>query len=99
MKYKLTQIKTDGTVVGWTQAHKPKLDQLQEAVGGLIDVAPECYWEQRALKNLCRGDIIDVWCNDEALLVDEPKPNLFFEPAPWGDRLYGDVLVVEKVQG
>lgn len=98
MKYQLTQIKTDGTCHRWVQDKKPALDELQEAVGGLIDVAPECYWEQPALKNICTGEISDVWCNDEALLVDEPKPNLFFEPAPWGDRLYGDVLVVEKVR-
>lgn len=97
MKYQLTQIKTDGTCRRWKQEKQPSLEQLQEAVGGLIEAVPEVYWEQSSVKAITTGEVVDIWCNEEALLKAEPVPNLFFEPAWWGDRLYGDVLVVEKI--
>lgn len=95
-KYQLTEIKADGSVAQWAQYHEPTLKQLQEAVGGLIERAPECYEQQTAFKNIfVEGNVDAVWCNEEALLVSDRQPNLFFEPAPWGDRLYGDVFVVQ----
>lgn len=100
MQYQLTEIKANGAIAQWKQGHKPELKQLQGSVGGLIEQAPDNYKEQQAFKNLFPNpETIDgIWCNEEALLVADPVPNLFFEPAPWGDRLYGDVLVVEKLE-
>jgi len=99
MKYQLTEIKADGSVAQWVQYHEPTLQNLQEAVGGLIEQAPDEYQTQQAFKNIfVEGNIDAVWCNEEALLVADPQPNLFFEPASWGDRLYGDVFVVQKFE-
>jgi len=99
MKYQLTQIKADGSAHRWVQNIKPSLKQMQEAVGGLIERAPECYETQFGIKLITNPNakLDAIWCNEEALLASNPVPNLFFEPAPWGDRLYGDVLVVEEI--
>lgn len=101
MAYKITIYKATGEKVQIAEVPKtPTLAQLQEAVGGLIEQVPEPYYRET---NLWFGEqhpyeLDAVWCNEEGLMHDEPVANKFFEPAPWGDRLYGDIAVVEKVK-
>jgi hypothetical protein len=101
MKYKLTYYKANGDKQQKLVDSAPSLEQLQGAVGGMIEQVPEAYYREsnKDWFELMHPDEVDaVWCHEEALLVSDPQPNLRFKPAPWGDRLYGDVLVVEKVE-
>lgn len=96
--YKLTRYRTNKQIETVEQVTEPKLEQLQELVGGFIEEAPDCYKEQGWFEVKHNNRIDAVWCNEGALMQAEPKINPFFEQAPWGDWLYGDVLVVEVIE-
>jgi hypothetical protein len=101
MQYKITQYKDNHDISVLAQANEPELKQLQEMVGGLIEQVPEAYYRESNADWFSRQhkhEIDAVWCNEEGLLTNEPKANPFFAPAPWGDRLYGNVVVVEVIR-
>lgn len=100
MKYKLTRYIATGEIEGWKQAGEPDLEQLQSLVGGLIERVPQDYYlghRNKWFAGQHKGELDAVWCHEEALLLAEPVLNPHFPMAPWGARLYGDILVVEKI--
>lgn len=92
--YQITIIKTDGTEVTTVQPHKPDLEQLQNAVGGLIETVP--YFTK------FKGRRGVAYANEEGLLMGLPMNRAasaaWRECAPGiGTGLVGDVIFYNKV--
>lgn len=80
------------------QKKQPSLQLLQKLVGGLIEWVPTGYYQDSNKEwfNRQHPNVDAVWCDEEGLLKDLTA-NKFFTPAPWGDSLYGNVVVVERI--
>lgn len=99
MKYKITTYRDNGDLWVLELIKKPTLKQLQKQVGGLIEQVPEPYYfesNQDWFKRQHPNKIDAVWCDEEGL-GKYNHANIFFTPAPWGDSLWGNVTVVEKI--
>lgn len=57
------------------------VEEMQRLVGGLLDC-------------VALSDGVDIWCNDEALLVSEPKANRFVEET--GQEIFGDFFLARR---
>lgn len=99
-KHKVTIYRASGNVDIYELDKAPSLEQLQASVGGLIERVPEEYYQVANpwFTRQHKGEVDAVWCNEEGLLVAAPVVNPFWEAAPWGDRLVGNVTVVEKIK-
>lgn len=98
--FKITTYKDNTEITIYETKDQPKLEELQKLVGGYIEQVPEEYYRQSNKDWFARqhpSEIDAVWVNEEGMLVAEPIVNKFFTPAPWGDSLYGNVVVVEKL--
>lgn len=88
---KVILIKTDGTVTETEQDKSPSLEQLQEMVGGYIEVVP--------MFNDHRGEECVVYCDEEGKIKNKRYNQTATE---WwndcntigGDALVGDVVIL-----
>jgi hypothetical protein len=95
MDYRLTTYQTNGEIRVQHLDHEPTLAELQLEVGGLIELVPTDYWQHDPFF-MDRHELkLDMWCDEESLMISDPVVNPFVQPASWGDRIYGDICVVE----
>jgi hypothetical protein len=95
--YVLITMKADGTLVKVVQRGKPTLTQLQQAVGGYIEIVP--YFARLGEYN--RGT---AYCNEEGKIKRPSLPYNANATRAWEfvhsladqDNLVGDVLFVAK---
>lgn len=98
--YKLTVYKANGEITVRHEIKELTAKMLQSSVGGWLEPVPEDFYQvsNKLWFNMQHpNEIVSVWCNEEAKISHENIANPFFVPASWGDSLYGDILVVEKV--
>jgi len=99
--YKITTYKANGEITIYETQRPPTLKEVQDLVGGFITSVPKPYYLESNKDFFVRQHnvekVTEVWCHEEALLKAKPITNKFFEPAPWGSSLYGNVTVVEEL--
>lgn len=96
---RVTVYKDNAEITVQDRKIKPTLKQMQKAVKGYIESVPEAYYTESNKDWFSRqhkGVIDAVYVNDDGLALYD-KANPFFTPAPWGDSLYGNVLVIERI--
>ena len=86
-QYKYTLYRESGVVSSWVQ-DKMKLEELQEQVGGYIEMPPRDFWTE------IPNARANVYIDEEGKMKGK-KPNQHFKATSWGDYLAGNVLVEE----
>lgn len=88
--YEYSIYKTDNTKEVETLQGRAELEQIQEWVGGYIEVVSPKFFPDQNM------DLVTVYCNEEGKLKGLPV-NPYFKPAPWGDQLLGNVVIEKEV--
>lgn len=101
MKYKLTTYTNDTQVRIQELDRQPSLSKLQEEVGGFIEQVPAPFYLDSNKDWFSQQHDIEkleaVYCNEDGKFISQ-FANRYFIPAPSGDSLYGNILVVERIE-